>query len=90
MRLYDQDRRPTADSSIIHDSSLQAIPAEASNAKLFGKRCTTRITAGEYNEALQDAKTLVKLLPDAPIVSPSTGTLGASRSELGLRACSCL
>jgi hypothetical protein len=51
-------------------SDLQAILAGSSNtAKLLGQRCTLHIELKEYSEALQDAKALVRLLPDAPAVS---------------------
>lgn len=60
--------------------SKQTISEEASNAKFFGKRCTARLGAGEYTEALEDAKTLVRILPDATIVS------GQERSIIDLTA----
>ncbi|KAK9898514.1 hypothetical protein P389DRAFT_208646 [Cystobasidium minutum MCA 4210] len=56
-----------AESTSATPRSDDAIRVEVGNAKLFGKRCTARIDAGEFNEALQDAKTLVRLLPGAPI-----------------------
>lgn len=52
----------------VAEIALQAINVEASNAKILGKRCTALLNAGEYAAALQDAKSLVRILPDAPIV----------------------
>lgn len=53
----------------IESTYLQAIAAQPKNTKLYGKRCTARIELRLYAEALEDAKALVRLLPEAPVVS---------------------
>lgn len=60
------------------EDHAQAIVEAASKgtASLLAQRCALLLDSDEFSDALEDAKAIVRLLPDAPAVRPSSETAG--------------